>query len=219
MSKERKTTPSLKSREFKLNPVSESVRIPMELMAFAREKGYSIYKPGLQRDRESLEERTQDENGTIHITTRTTIGPSYLEEYDEFPKIPVKWREYGGEFLLQSENRAYILTLGRQNLGSSHPYDADILLHFVSIANVPLLNSGAEKDREEKWWLEVDKRRPRPSYKHFESVRIENDVEGMLIEIYEGHSSFVTINSEDELLQEFLGVLSGIYGVDVVSRG
>ncbi len=57
MSEEHERKQSLKNREFQFSPFSDSVRIPLQLLAFAKKEGYSIYKPGLQRDRESSEKK------------------------------------------------------------------------------------------------------------------------------------------------------------------
>ncbi len=116
---------------------------------------------------------------------------------------------------MQSSDRAYILALDKQLIGRSHPLDDDIPLHFVCIASIPPLTLGLNEDQEEKWRSNMWNRTPKPSYERFRLAEIENKAEGMLIEIHEGRKSFVTINTEDELLQDFLRVLTEDYGMQI----
>lgn len=184
-----------------------TVRVPLEIMKLAREKGCSLYLPQLQRDQHSSEERTQDADEAVHIVTRTTIAPPLLYEFRELPKIPMEWQKYRGEFLLQGEENAYILALSTQLIGPFHPAESPILLSFVSVASVLRLNAQMNEDQEKEWRSEVQKKTPRPTWERFRLAQIENNIEGMLVEMQDTGNFHITLNSEDQFLREAAEIL------------
>lgn len=207
MSKEHHEQPLPKIEQFELSSKFEQKSIAYKFMTLAVENGYKICKPKLRRPEEETEEKTTDDNGTIHIIRRVTLRPPDLDEYVTPDTALQKWQNFGKEFLIQKGDRAYLLATDHQIIGPFHPLDSPELIDFICIGIVPILKTSYDRKQEKEWLAEAQKQVPKPSHERFRVAQIENKAEGLLIEIQDRDNLVVTLNSKDDLLKNFTSSL------------
>lgn len=197
----------------RLKAISLPVIIVRQILSTAMNRGYGLYKPELFRDKDNKTQETKDDDGTMHIVEHRTIGPPKLEAYKSIPEIPSKWEKYKGEYLIQQGDNAYLLSLSTQRIAASHPYDNDIFLYFVAMACVAPLGPSFGEEQEYDWLQSARNRIPKPSYERFNLAHIENDNEGILIEIHDDWCAYVTINTDDQLIIDLFDNLKQALGL------